>query len=197
MNEALTAVAQQAPDLVLLDIVLGTEDGRDVLRELRQLSDVPVIFSTGRGLESDRIAGLKMGADDYVVKPFSLGELSARVESVLRRGSRPAATPTNRMDFGDLVINDQTHEVTLNGELLELTAKEYSLLVFLATSPRQVFSREQLLEHVWSSSGEWQNEATVTEHIRWLRHKIESDPEAPKWITTVRGFGYRFEPSQS
>jgi len=197
MNEALTAVAQQAPDLVLLDIVLGTEDGRDVLRELRQLSDVPVIFLTGRGLESDRIAGLKMGADDYVVKPFSLGELSARVESVLRRGSRPAATPTNRMDFGDLVINDQTHEVTLNGELLELTAKEYSLLVFLATSPRQVFSREQLLEHVWSSSGEWQNEATVTEHIRWLRHKIESDPEAPKWITTVRGFGYRFEPSQS
>jgi len=197
MNEALTAVAQQAPDLVLLDIVLGTEDGRDVLRELRQLSDVPVIFLTGRGLESDRIAGLKMGADDYVVKPFSLGELSARVESVLRRGSRPAATLTNRMDFGDLVINDQTHEVTLNGELLELTAKEYSLLVFLATSPRQVFSREQLLEHVWSSSGEWQNEATVTEHIRWLRHKIESDPEAPKWITTVRGFGYRFEPSQS
>ncbi len=196
MNEALAAVAERAPDLVLLDIVLGTEDGRDVLRELRQLSDVPVIFLTGRGLESDRIAGLKMGADDYVVKPFSLGELSARVESVLRRGTRPAPATTNAMDFGTLVINDHTHEVTLNGELLELTAKEYSLLVFLATSPRQVFSREQLLEHVWSSSGEWQNEATVTEHIRRLRHKIESDPESPKWITTVRGFGYRFEPSQ-
>ena len=196
MNEALAAVAERAPDLVLLDIVLGTEDGRDVLRELRQLSDVPVIFLTGRGLESDRIAGLKMGADDYIVKPFSLGELSARVESVLRRGTRPAPATTNAMDFGTLVINDHTHEVTLNGELLELTAKEYSLLVFLATSPRQVFSREQLLEHVWSSSGEWQNEATVTEHIRRLRHKIESDPESPKWITTVRGFGYRFEPSQ-
>ena len=196
MNEALAAVAERAPDLVLLDIVLGTEDGRDVLRELRQLSDVPVIFLTGRGLESDRIAGLKMGADDYVVKPFSLGELSARVESVLRRGTRPAPATTNAMDFGTLVINDHTHEVTLNGELLELTAKEYSLLVFLAASPRQVFSREQLLEHVWSSSGEWQNEATVTEHIRRLRHKIESDPESPKWITTVRGFGYRFEPSQ-
>ena len=196
MNEALAAVAERAPDLVLLDIVLGTEDGRDVLREQRQLSDVPVIFLTGRGLESDRIAGLKMGADDYVVKPFSLGELSARVESVLRRGARPAAT-TNRLDFGELVINVQTHEVILHGELLELTAKEYSLLVFLAASPRQVFSREQLLEHVWSSSGEWQNEATVTEHIRRLRHKIEHDPEIPKWITTVRGFGYRFEPSQS
>lgn len=195
LAEAITLVAKAEPDLMLLDIVLGAEDGRDVLREVRTMSDVPVIFITGRGLESDRIAGLKMGADDYLVKPFSLGELSARIESILRRsaGSHLIAD-SPEMTFGTLVINDYTHEVRLGGELLELTAKEYSLLVFLASSPRQVFSRQQLLEHVWDSSPEWQNEATVTEHIRRLRLKIETDPDHPRWIATVRGFGYRFEP---
>jgi DNA-binding response OmpR family regulator len=184
------------PDLVLLDIGLGEEDGRDVLKEIRLISDVPTIFLTGRGLESERIAGLKLGADDYIVKPFSLGEVSARIESVLRRAGANLAqhqidAPTMR--FGDLLINENTHEVHVGGELLELTSKEFALLVFLARSPRQVFSREQLLEHVWESSGEWQNEATVTEHIRRLRAKLEPDPDHPRWITTVRGVGYRFE----
>jgi len=197
---ALTAASSAEPDLVLLDIVLGAEDGRDVLRELRLISDVPTIFLTGRGLEAERIAGLKMGADDYIVKPFALGEVSARIESVLRRsGVSLAQNEIERpnLKFGELQINESTHEVRLAGELLDLTSKEFSLLAFLASSPRQVFSREQLLEHVWSSSSEWQNDATVTEHIRRLRSKIESDPDHPRWITTVRGFGYRFEPDAS
>ena len=193
----LAAVAANAPDLVLLDIVLGEEDGRDILREMRYISDVPTIFLTGRGLESERIAGLKLGADDYIVKPFSLGELSARIESVLRRSNSNVAeneigVPTIR--YGDLSINEHTYEVTLGGELIELTSKEFALLAFLAGSPRQVFSRQQLLEHVWSSSSEWQNEATVTEHVRRLRAKLEVDPDNPRWIKTVRGVGYRFEP---
>lgn len=194
---ALTATSSLSPDLVLLDIVLGSEDGRDVLRELRLISDVPTIFLTGRGLESERIAGLKLGADDYIVKPFSLGEVSARIESVLRRSGVSLTqhhidAPTMR--FGELQINESTHEVRISSTLLELTSKEFALLAFLASSPRQVYSRAQLLEHVWSSSSEWQNEATVTEHIRRLRAKIEVDPDNPRWITTVRGVGYRFEP---
>lgn len=198
MASTIRAVSEDEPDLILLDVVLGNEDGRDILKEIREISDVPAIFLTGRGLESDRIAGLKMGADDYIVKPFSLGELAARIESVLRRAGAhtgPHSIDAPNMKFGALEINEQTHEVHLDGALLELTAKEFSLLAFLATSPRQVFSREQLLEHVWASSPEWQNEATVTEHIRRLRLKIESDPDHPRWITTVRGFGYRFEPA--
>ena len=194
---ALRATSTTEPDLVLLDIVLGAEDGRDVLREIRLVSDVPTIFLTGRGLESERIAGLKLGADDYIVKPFSLGEVSARIESVLRRAGTNMVqhqidAPTLR--YGELHINENTHEVHLGGALLELTTKEFALLAFLARSPRQVFSREQLLEHVWESSSEWQNEATVTEHIRRLRAKLEADPDKPRWITTVRGVGYRFEP---
>ncbi|HEY5304745.1 MAG TPA: response regulator transcription factor, partial [Acidimicrobiales bacterium] len=180
MASTLRAVSEEEPDLILLDIVLGHEDGRDILKEIREISDVPAIFLTGRGLESDRIAGLKMGADDYIVKPFSLGELAARIESVLRRSGNHTgqnSIDAPNMKFGPLEINEQTHEVNLDGVLLELTAKEFSLLAFLATSPRQVFSREQLLEHVWASSPEWQNEATVTEHIRRLRLKIETDPD--------------------
>ena len=199
-DSALSATSAEEPELILLDIVLGNEDGRDVLRELRLISDVPTIFLTGRGLESERIAGLKMGADDYIVKPFSLGEVLARIESVLRRTS--ANTLQHRINapnlrFGDLEINESTHEVKLAGTTLELTSKEFSLLAFLASSPRQVFSRDQLLQHVWSSSSDWQNEATVTEHIRRIRTKIEVDPDRPLWIKTVRGVGYRFEPGSN
>ncbi len=194
---ALAAVGEHQPALVLLDIVLGSHDGREVLRELRLFSDVPVIFLTGRGLESERIVGLKMGADDYIVKPFSLGELSARVETVLRRtqGADAHRVEVPTRSFGDLAINETTHEVTLRGELVDLTAKEFALLAFLAASPRQVFSREQLLRQVWESSAEWQTDATVTEHVRRIRNKIEVDPDHPRWIVTVRGAGYRFEPA--
>jgi DNA-binding response OmpR family regulator len=197
---ALSAASATEPELVLLDIVLGAEDGREILRDLRSISDVPVIFLTGRGLETERIAGLKLGADDYIVKPFSLGEVSARIETILRRaGVNTAQHAIERPDisFGDLQINENTHEVRLAGQLLDLTSKEFSLLNFIATTPRQVYTRSQLLEHVWASSSEWQNEATVTEHIRRLRAKIETDPDHPKWIKTVRGVGYRFEPQLS
>jgi DNA-binding response OmpR family regulator len=197
---ALASASASEPDLVLLDIVLGSEDGREVLRELRLISDVPVIFLTGRGLETERIAGLKLGADDYIVKPFSLGEVSARIETVLRRSgvnTRQHQIEAPDISYGDLQINENTHEVRLAGELLDLTSKEFSLLSFIAATPRQVYTRAQLLEHVWASSSEWQNEATVTEHIRRLRAKIEADADHPKWIKTVRGVGYRFEPQLS
>jgi DNA-binding response OmpR family regulator len=195
--DALAAVVREEPDLVLLDVVLGTEDGRDLLREMRLVCDVPVVFLTGRGSEIDRVAGLKMGAVDYIVKPFSPGELSARVASILRRVQRQATAPAPRsiMEIGDLVIDVGSREVNLAGSPLMFTAKEFDLLVFLASSPRQVFSRQQLLESVWGSSGEWQDEATVTEHIRRVRRKIEADPDHPKRISTVRGVGYRFEPA--
>ena len=159
---ALSAAASTEPELVILDIVLGSEDGREVLRELLLISDVPTIFLTGRGLESERIAGLKLGADDYIVKPFSLGEVTARIESVLRRSGVNASQheiEKPNIIFGNLQINENTHEARLGGELLELTSKEFALLSFIASSPRQVYSRAQLLEHVWSSSSEWQNEA--------------------------------------
>jgi two-component system phosphate regulon response regulator PhoB len=195
-EEALAAATTFEPDLVLLDVVLGGEDGRDILVKLRQRSDVPAIFLTGRGLEMDRIAGLRMGADDYIVKPFSHGELSARIETVLRRSNtagKHEATQSG-LTFGELHIDPATREVVNCDGPIELTTKEFNLLAFLASSPRQVFSRQQLLEHVWASSSEWQDEATVTEHIRRVRRKIEVDPDSPRWITTVRGVGYRFVP---
>ncbi len=194
---AIMAVSRQEPDLMLLDIMLGNEDGRDLLVELRRMSDVPVVFLTGRGHEMDRIAGLKMGADDYIVKPFSAGELSARVESVLRRSRRSPAKAAGITDFGGLRIDTVAREVEVDGNVVDLTPKEYETLAFLAASPRRVYSRSQLLSHVWSSSAEWQGEATVTEHIRRLRRKIETDPDHPRWITTLRGVGYRFEPSKN
>jgi len=193
---ALKAVAVGVPDLVLLDVVLGGDDGRDLLVKLREKSDVPAVFLTGRGLEGDRIAGLRMGADDYIVKPFSRGELTARIETVLRRtrhGPPKSDVSESSLNFGELRIDLTTREVERAGEVIDLTAMEFNLLAFLASSPRQVFSRQQLLQNVWASSSEWQDEATVTEHIRRVRRKIEVDPDHPRWITTVRGVGYRFE----
>ena len=196
---ALDLVAREPLDLVLLDVMLPARDGLDILGDLRRTSDVPVILLTARGDEGDRVIGLKLGADDYVVKPFSAAELSARIESVLRR-ARPAAAAAaapksgRRLSFEGLQIDLDTREVQIKGEPVETTAKEFDLLAFLAASPRQVFSRQQLLEHVWGSSSEWQSEATVTEHVRRLRRKVEDDPDQPRWVTTARGVGYRFEP---
>lgn len=194
--DALRSMADAEPDLVLLDVVLESEDGRDALREMRLMSDVPIVFLTGRGDEIDRIAGLKMGADDYVVKPFFAGELAARIESVLRRSNPWVEEPEpngSLIKSGELQIDQGSREVHIGEDLVDLTAKEFDLLVFLAGAPRQVFSRQQLLERVWSSSSEWQDEATITEHVRRLRRKIEADPDNPRWITTVPGVGYRFE----
>jgi two-component system phosphate regulon response regulator PhoB len=192
---ALDLVARQKPDLVLLDVMLPARDGLDVLGDLRRTSDVPVILVSALAEEADRVLGLKMGADDYVTKPFSAAELSARIESVLRRAvMRRAPEAANLRSFDGLVIDLGTREVRVAGEKAEMTAKEFDLLAYLAASPRQVFSREQLLQQVWGSSSNWQSDATVTEHVRRLRRKIEEDPDNPRWITTVRGVGYRFEP---
>ena len=189
---ALEALETTHPDLVVLDVMLPKLDGFDVLTQLRKRTDVPVILLTARTEEVDRVLGLELGADDYVVKPFSPRELAARVRSVLRR-ARPLPSHRN-LEFGRLVIDGATREVTKDGVAVELTPKEFDLIAFLADSPRQVFSRSQLLEHVWDSSADYQDPSTVTVHIRRLRRKLEDDPEQPEWLETVWGVGYRFEP---
>jgi DNA-binding response OmpR family regulator len=194
--KALAVVATEQPDLVLLDVMLPARGGLDVLGDLRRTSNVPVILVSALAEEADRVIGLKLGADDYVTKPFSAAELSARIESVLRRAGMRTGfeAPATRLSFDGLGIDLGTREVTVAGQKAEMTAKEFDLLAFLAGSPRQVFSRDQLLKQVWGSSSQWQSDATVTEHVRRLRRKIEDDPDNPRWITTVRGVGYRFEP---
>lgn len=197
---AIVEVEKGTADLVVLDVSLGVDDGRMVLARIREMGDLPVILISGKGDTADRVLGLRLGADDFLAKPFSPVELVARVETVLRRSgarSAPPPTPPAPVDAAPsegLHVDEVTREVTIHGQPVDLTAKEFDLLAFLARSPRQVFSRGQLLEHVWSSRSEWQDEATVTEHIRRVRHKIEPDPAKPRWITTVRGVGYRFEP---
>jgi DNA-binding response OmpR family regulator len=188
---AISRLRSEVPDVVLLDIGLADADGFEVLAALRNQLDVPVILVTARGAETDRVRGLRIGADDYVVKPFSYPELAARIDNLLRRVGR-SPEPTMR-EFGPLSIEIAAREVRLNGELVATTAKEFDLLAFFAAAPGRVFTREELLRQVWASSSEWQDPATVTEHVRRLRLKIEDDPERPRWITTVRGVGYRFD----
>ncbi|HET9770165.1 MAG TPA: response regulator transcription factor [Acidimicrobiia bacterium] len=192
-DEALKLVAtlNPAPDLVLLDLGMPGMGGLEVLTQIRKTGSLPVIVLSGRGEESERVVALEMGADDYVVKPFLVRELPARIRSVLRR-SRPETS--TRMDFGPLEIRVAEREVLLRGVRVDTTAKEFDLLAKLASQPRRVFSRAQLLEEVWGSSRDWQDPATVTEHVRRLRRKIEDDAEQPRWLQTVRGVGYRFEP---
>jgi two-component system phosphate regulon response regulator PhoB len=189
---AMEKTASLSPDLVLVDIMMPGQNGLDLMAALRRSRPVPVILVTAKGDESDRVAGLRLGADDYVVKPFSIAELTARIAAVLRRTG--ASRPPAGLEFAGLQINVTSREVTVGGRLIDLPAREYEVLVFLATSPRQVFSRQELLEQVWRSSPAWQDPATVTEHIRRLRCRIEEDPERPRWIRTVRGMGYRFDP---
>lgn len=192
-SEALKRIDESCPDLVVLDVMLPEVDGFSVLTELRRDRDVPVILLTARTEEPDRVLGLELGADDYVVKPFSPRELVARVKSVLRR-TTSAPTTAEVLEFDGLVIDEPAREVAVGGEAIEMTPKEFDLIAFLARSPRQVFSRAQLLEQVWDSSADWQDPSTVTVHVRRLRRKLEADPEQPRWITTVWGVGYRFEP---
>lgn len=176
-------------DLVVLDLGLPGLAGEDVLARLRRNGGMPVIVLTGRGEEQERVRVLDLGADDYVVKPCSLHELEARIRAVLRRGQ--VTGTTGRVELGRLVVDRTMHRVELDGELLDLTPKEFDLLAFLAASPDQVYSREELLEHVWGSTQDWQDPATVTEHVRRLRLKLETDPASPRWLQTVRGVGYR------
>ncbi len=188
VDESLEAVFTHPSDLVILDFDVGGGTA-DVLAAIRRRSSVPVIVCTGRSSERDRVALLNFGADDVLAKPYSFAELEARMRAVLRRGS---ATPTTTLDHGDLVIDQGTRTVMVDGAEVVMTRKEFDLLAFLASAPGRVFSREDLLERVWGSNGRWQGRSTVTEHIRRVRLKIETDPESPRWITTIRGIGYRF-----
>ncbi len=192
-DAALDALRQQPASLVVLDVNLGAVGGFDVLARIRASSDVPVIILTGRMAETDRVVGLELGADDYVVKPFSPRELASRVRAILRRTTRSRTTV---LDFGNLCIDADARRVFVDGELIELTAREFDLLVFLASEPHRVFSRSELLEQVWHSTDDWQDPATVTEHVRRLRTKLSNDGtgEPPRWIRTVRAKGYAFEP---
>jgi len=183
-------VAAFKPDLVVLDLMLPALSGFEVLAEIRREGDLPVILLTARAEEADRVAGLELGADDYVVKPFSPRELVARVRSVLRRATpKPVSGP---VEFDGVEVDVGRRVATVNGIPVELTAKEFDVLAFLVGHARQVFSRSDLLERVWGSSAEWQDPATVTVHIRRIRMKIEEDPQNPRWLHTVWGVGYRF-----
>ncbi len=203
-RKALETARQQQPDLIVLDIMLPGIDGFEVCRILRQERNTPILMLTARSEEVDKVVGLEMGADDYLTKPFSMRELTARVKALLRRvrldreeATTSAATTlpavaTERMLFGNLVIDLSRREVTVQGVVHHLKPKEFDLLVFLARHRRIVLSRDLILERVWG----WEFDGgsrTVDVHVRWLREKIEIDPSDPQRIITVRGVGYRFE----
>ena len=192
--DALRLAGQHRPDLVVLDLMLPGMDGLDVLRCLSDEEGprTPVILLTAKGEEGDRVAGLRRGADDYIVKPFSPAELVARVEAVLRR-VRPPSDGGEPLRFEGLEIDARGRRVTAGGEEVELTQREFDLLHFLARHPGQAFTRDQLMDRVWQFSF-YSDTTTVTVHIRRLRAKVEPDPEQPRFIQTVWGVGYRFQP---
>lgn len=194
---ALAAIEQKVPALVVLDVMLPGLDGLALMRQLRAnpSADVPVILLTARSQEADRIYGLELGADDYVTKPFSPAELVSRVKAVLRRAHKgEAGGGTERpLDYGAIRIDPLTRLVTVRGKEVELTATEFDLLWFLAGHPRHVFNRDQLLEEVWGFS-DYLDPGTVTVHMRRLREKLEETPSQPRWLKTVWGVGYKFEP---
>jgi len=193
-RDALEAATRRWPDLVVLDLMLPGLDGLEVCRRLRARAPVPVIMLTARGEEEDRVLGLDLGADDYITKPFSPRELTARVRAVLRRAAAsgvPDGFEVDRITTGSLVIDLPAREVTVGGEDALLTAREFDLLAFLARHPRRTFTREELLERVWGYT--FGDTATVTVHVRRLREKIERDASVPELLVTVWGVGYRWD----
>jgi DNA-binding response OmpR family regulator len=191
-DAALEAVAERSPDLIVLDLMLPGTDGLEVMRRVRERPDrgSAIILLTAKGGESDRVTGLRLGADDYVVKPFSPHELVARVDAVLRRvDTLPTDEPP--LTFGALHIDPSARRVRCHEEEVALTTREFDLLLFLARHPGRAFTREQLMDHVWQYAF-YSDTSTVTVHIRRLRAKLERDPEQPEWIETVWGVGYRF-----
>jgi two-component system response regulator ResD len=192
--QALDLVARQRPDLVVLDLMLPGIDGLEVMRRLRQpeRERIGVILLTAKGEESDRVIGLRLGADDYVVKPFSPVELVARVDAVLRRVDT-APVQDAPIELSDMTIDSAGRRVFVRGEEVTLTQREFDVLVFLARHPGQAFSRNQLMDAIWQYSF-YSDTSTVTVHVRRLRAKIESDPGEPRHIQTVWGVGYRFAP---
>ncbi|HEX5821646.1 MAG TPA: response regulator transcription factor [Solirubrobacterales bacterium] len=190
--EAMEQAKASVPDLVLLDIGLPDGSGLDVCRELRRQTDVPIIMLTARGSEADRVAGLELGADDYIVKPFSAREVTARVRAVLRRSSPgPGASGAERIEIGDLSLDTAKHEARLGGAALELSRKEFELLRVLMEEAGSVITREALIEEVWDMNW-FGSTKTLDVHISGLRRKLDDDPKEPRYIHTVRGVGFRF-----
>lgn len=187
---ALRTLEHEPVDCVLLDVMMPGLSGYDVLRRIRENRDVPVLFLTARQEDHDKIRGLGLGADDFIVKSATPGEVVARIKAVLRRYRRGEQAPRVVLDFGRLVVDVQAHEVRVDGEPVQLTAREFELLQLFAEHPRQVFTREQLFQRLW---GEFGDRHTVTVHIGRLREKIEEDPANPRYIVTVWGVGYRFD----
>nr|WP_270024067.1 response regulator transcription factor [Solirubrobacter phytolaccae] len=191
-DAALAAVAERSPDLIVLDLMLPGTDGLEVMRRIRERPDrsSAIILLTAKGGESDRVTGLRLGADDYVVKPFSPNELVARVDAVLRRIDTVRADEPV-LTFGALEIDPTARRVRCGAREIALTSREFDLLLFLARHPGRAFTREELMDHVWQYAF-YSDTSTVTVHIRRLRAKLEPDPEQPHWIETVWGVGYRF-----
>ena len=194
-KQAMTLFERATPDFVILELMIPEVDGLSLTRWLRDRSNVPIIMLTARREEIDRIAGLEMGADDYVVKPFSPQELVSRVRAVMRRLGREqeAGEAERALSFGNLSIDPKSRVVMVNESPIELTAREFDMLHLLARHPRQVFTREQLLERVWGGA-QYIDPGTVTVHVRRLREKIEADASKPARLLTVWGVGYKFEP---
>jgi two-component system response regulator ResD len=190
--DALRVAGEERPDLVVLDLMLPGMDGLEVMRRLREREQVSVILLTAKGEHTDRIIGLRLGADDYVVKPFSPAELVARVDAVLRRADNSPKLE-EPIVFEDLELNPVARRVRVRGEEAQLTVREYDLLLHFMRHPGQVFSRDQLMDAVWQYSF-YTDTSTVTVHVRRLRSKIEADPSDPRWLQTVWGVGYRFQP---
>ena len=180
---------QAKPDLLILDVMLPQRSGFDLCKAVRKDSTVPIIFLTARASEGDRVSGFEIGADDYVVKPFNLAELAARVKALLRRAI--GDDPLEVVEVGNLRIDPKTHEATMDGEAMSLSPKEFALLHFLMRHTGQVFSRDTLLDRVWGHEV-YVNSRTVDVHIHWLRERIESQANKPSRLVTIRGVGYKF-----
>lgn len=194
--EALRVAAATPPDLVILDLTLPGMDGLEVCRRLRAVSAVPILMLTARADDTDKLEGFHVGTDDYLTKPFNPRELVARVQAIMRRleaVSVPAMVFDGNLHFGGLTIRSQMRQVERDGVPVSLTTKEFDLLEFLATHPKQVFTREQLLLHVWNYEN-YGDDSTVTVHMRRLREKVEYNPARPRHLRTVWGIGYKFEP---
>jgi two-component system, OmpR family, response regulator RegX3 len=192
-NVALELAGSLRPDLVLLDLNLPDVDGRDICRALRRVSDTPIVMLTARGTEMDRIVGLELGADDYVVKPFSGAEVIARIRAVLRRTATPATREhSGHVRVGGLEVDLGARRVALDGVTLELTRKEFDLLADLARHAGQVVTREDLMARVWDENW-WGPTKTLDTHVGWLRKKLGDDAAAPRYLHTVRGVGFRLE----
>lgn len=187
---ALATLSREAPDCVLLDVMMPGQTGFETLRKIREQHDVPVLFLSAKQEDSDKIRGLGLGADDYIVKSATPGEVVARIKAVLRRSRRGETPPAATLDFGRLVIDLRAREVMIDGEPVAFTAREFELLQMLAEHPRQVLTRDQLYDRLWGAYGD---RHTLTVHIGRLREKIEKDPAHPEFVVTVWGIGYRFE----